>query len=159
MYCVDQEDGLQPLSTKLLRLIKWIPDGETAERKLKIAEAISPKWRDVAMLVGVSDAQITSIQNPGSGKTPEQCLYDILRIWQESSGVGGSNEYPYSWDGLLGLLNDIEYGVLADDLREALSSEKSTVSGNLHQKERDEGTVGVVSCLSVTYKRQCFAQS
>ncbi len=96
----------------------------------------------MAILVGISDAQITNIQNPGSGKTPEQCLYGILRIWQESSSDGGSNEYPYSWDGLLDLLTDIEYGVLADDLREALSSEKSTVRGNIQQKERNEGIHG-----------------
>ena len=140
LLTADKQNGLQPLSTKLLSLIKWIPDGETNERKMKIAETIAPKWRRLAVMIEISDAQITNIQNPGSGKTPERCLYDILRIWQESSGVEGSNEYSYSWDGLRGLLNDIEYSVLADDLREALSSEKSTVRGNLHQKERNERT-------------------
>ncbi len=89
----------------------------------------------MAVMIEISDSQITSVHNPGSGKTPEQCLDDILRIWQESSRAGGSNEYPYSWDGLLDLLNDIESSVLADDLRVALSSDKSTVRGNLHQKE------------------------
>ena len=139
---LDQEDGLQPLSTKLLSLIKWIPNGEKTERKLKIAEAIAPKWRRMAVMIEKSDSQITSVQNPGSGKTPEQCLDDALRIWQESSRAGESNEYPYSWDGLLVLLNDIECGVLADDLRETLSSEKSTVRGNLHQNKTNEGNDG-----------------
>ena len=135
---VDQEDGLQPLSTKLFRLIKWIPDGETTERKLKIAETIAPKWRDVAMLIGTNNSKIESIQNSGSGKTPEQCLYDVLRIWEVGSNEE-SNEYPYSWDGLLGLLNDIECVVLVGDLTVALSSEKSTVRGNLHQNKTNEG--------------------
>ncbi len=130
----DEKNGFQPLSSKLLRLIKWIPDGETAKKNLKIAETIAPKWRDVAMMIEISNSKIEIIQNSGSGKTPEQCLYDILRIWETGSNRG-SKEYPYSWDGLLDLLNDIEYGVLADDLREALASEKSTVRGNLHKKD------------------------
>ncbi len=140
MLTADKDNGLQPLSTKLLRLIKWIPDGETAERKMKIAETVAPKWRDVAMLIGINSSKIESIQNSGSGKTPEQCLYDILRIWEADSNAGGNSEYPYSWDGLLDLLNDIEYSVLVDDLREALASDGSTVRGNLHKKERNEGT-------------------
>ncbi len=86
------------------------------------------------MLIGTNNSKIENIQNSGSGKTPEQCLYDVLQIWEVGSN-GGSNEYSYSWEGLLVLLNDIEYGVLADDLRETLSSERSTVRGNLHQKE------------------------
>ncbi len=144
-YCVsvcyiDQEDGLQPLSTKLLCLIKWIPDGETTERKLKIAETIAPKWRDVAMLIGT---KIQSIQNSGSGKTPEQCLFDVLQIWEAGSN-GENAEYPYTWDGLIHLLNDIDHSFRADDVRKALSSERSTVRGNLHQKQKTRGIQVVV---------------
>ncbi len=90
----------------------------------------------MAALIGT---KIENIQNSGSGKTPEQCLYDVLQNWEAGSN-GEITEYPYSWDGLIGLLNDIDHSFRADDVRKALSSKISTVRGNLHQKEKTQGT-------------------
>ncbi len=122
-------------------MIKWIPDGETTEKKLKIAESIAPKWRDVAEMIDIENAQIANIQNPGSGTTPEQCLREVFSVWQKD----GNSDYPFSWDGLILLLVDIEHSILAEQLREALASQRSTVCSNLHQqtrknKENDTGT-------------------
>ncbi len=105
----------------------------------------------MAALIGT---KIEIIQHPGSGKTPEQCLYDVLQIWEAGSN-GENDEYPYSWDGLIGLLNDIDHSFRADDVREALSSERSTVRGNIHQKEKTQGTGGsILIVCKVAYSKQ-----
>ncbi len=46
--------------------------------------------------------------------------------------------YPYTWKGLLELLEDAEVKVLASDIKKALSSEFSTVRGNLGQRNKDD---------------------
>ena len=114
-------EGLQPLSARHLHLIKWIPDGETTVKKLKISEAMSSIWRGkIAVLLGLSHSQIVSIENPGSGNTPQRCLDEVLEKWRETRG---QESYPYTWTGLLELLDDAEVKVLAIDLKKALSSE------------------------------------
>ena len=101
--------------------------------RLKIAEAIAPNWRDVAKLTGLNHAQITSIENPGSGKTPGQCLDEVLMMWKNSS----ESDYPYNWNGLLDLLQDVECSVLAEDLKEALSSQQNTACKSILQPNLD----------------------
>ena len=150
-YILDDQHPLQPLSLKHLHLIKWIPDGDTTTKKLKIAETIAPKWRDVAKLLGLSHSQIARIENPGSGKTPDMCLDEVLDKWYEKCDEAGFQDYPYTWDGLLELLEDIECGVLASDLKNGLSNSQSSVKGNLGPRGRscvsEEGKSNYDPCL------------
>lgn len=115
-------------------------------RKLKIAEAIAPKWKDVARLIGVSNPKIANIEHPGSGKTPEQCSHEVLTIWQEISN--NTNDYTYSWNGLFVLVQDIEMDVLAEDLKGAISCQQSTVRGSLTTEKINHSTTTVIGELS-----------
>ena len=92
-----------------------------------------PIWRDeIAIHLGLSHSQIETIQDPGSGKTPQRCLNEVLEMWRKMD-PSEAGEYPYTWKGLLKLLKDSEVTVLAIDLKKVLLSEFSTVKGNLGQ--------------------------
>ncbi len=103
------------------------------------------------MLIGINNSDIQNIQHSGSGKTPKQCLYDVFQIWEASSNKE-DNEYPYTLNGLIHLLNDIDHSALANNVREALSSKISTVRGKLHQKKKNQGTDIGTSCMILCIK-------
>lgn len=124
--------GHQPVSAKHLLLIKWIPNGDTDTKKLRISEAMAPLWRKIAVLIGLSQSQIVSIENPGSGSTPDICLAEVLEKWQQVDS-DEEREYPYTWDGVKDVLQDIELKELPRTLEDALSSGLNTVRGNLRQ--------------------------
>ena len=63
------------------------------------------------------------------------CLDEVVNKWYEKRDEAGVQDYPYTWDGLLELLEDIDCGVLASDLKDVLSSNQSTVRGNLSKHE------------------------
>ena len=133
--------GLPRLSNKHLQLIQWIPDGGTAEkRQIRIAETLASKWREIGIRIGLDDSQITNIENPGSGKPPIQCLYEAFRMWQDSLTGDEQSEYSYSWDGLLELLKDVEQSILAEDLKEAMTSQRNSIQGNLRPNSKRKGT-------------------
>ena len=106
--------------------------------RLKIAEAIAPKWRDIAKLTGLNHAQIESIENPGSGNTPGQCLDKVLMVWKEDSSRSG---YSYNWNGLITLLKDAECSVTAEDLKKALKSQRNSVCIDRLQPHETTGKV------------------
>ncbi len=124
------------LSTKHLNLIKWTPESSAGVKKIRIAESIASKWKEVANLIGLRGPQISNIENCGSGKTPVQCLDDVLQAWEENKDDENQIDYPYNWNGLLELLNDMEYRVLATNVRKALASEQNSV----RKKEMNEST-------------------
>lgn len=121
---------LQPLSIKHIHLIKWTPDDTSTAKKIRIAETIAPKWREVAILIGLNHPQISCIESPGSGKTPRQCLDEVLRAWQDDRDGENQAGYLYNWTGLLKLLEDVECHVIAIDLREAISSQQNSMREN-----------------------------
>ena len=128
--CIDSKDLPQPTS-KHLQLIKWLPGGlrTSRQKKLMIVQKTASKWRDISTLLGVEPTVIESIANPGSGKTPEQCLSDVFnKYWSDGTGV---EEYRRTWRGLYTLLEDVELGEVADDLNKALSSEYNSVCGTM----------------------------
>ena len=98
-----------------------------------------PIWRDeIAALLGLTHSHIETIQNLGSGKTPKRCLDEVLEKWRKMD-ASKTGDHPYTWKGLLELLEDAEVKVLASDIKKALLSEFSTVRGNLGQRNREEG--------------------
>ena len=86
----------------------------------------------------MSDSQISNIENPGSGRQPTQCVYEVFRIWREDSDRQDGGDYPYSWAGLLELLEDTDHGTLAGDLREVMLCELSSILGNLRSLRSTE---------------------
>ncbi len=93
---------------------------------------MAPLWRKIAVLIGLSQSQIVSIENPGSGSTPDICLAEVLEKWQQVDS-DEEREYPYTWDGVKDVLQDIELKELPRTLEDALSSGLNTVRGNLRQ--------------------------
>lgn len=62
------------------------------------------------------------------------CLEEVLEKWRRM----GNEDYPYTWDGVKVLLQDIKFQELAKILDNALSSNCSTVRGNLKHKSSYE---------------------
>ena len=89
-------------------LIKYRVRNE--EKEFRLIQMIQHKWYDIGTLLGVPMNTIDS------RKTNEGKCQDVLKKWMEK----GSPEYPVEWDGLIKVLQDVEMGVVAQELKEAL---------------------------------------
>ena len=100
---------------KDLTLIKW-KDSQGKQHKLRIVQAICPKWRYIGNLLDISDPVLESTLSQYRGDL-EECCYAVLRQWLDN----GSPDYPLTWEGLLELLDDADCSQVAEELRDALN--------------------------------------
>ena len=77
--------------------------------------SIKYKWHEMGRLLGRGD-ELEAISMKHQ-KDPESCCIDLLQKWLNG---GCSSEYPVNWDGLLELLNDLDFNNLAEELKNAL---------------------------------------
>ena len=84
----------------------------------------------MGQILGLSSAVIQSIASPGSGKSPEDCIFEVFVKWLDNAPqLSNYNQYPLTWRGLYNLLQDSEHGEVARELKVALSSQFNTVQG------------------------------
>ena len=73
---------------------------------------------------------IQAIENPGSGRDPEDCIRQVFVKWLDNAPqLPNYCQYPLTWRGLHNLLLDSDNGEAADELKVALSSQFNTVRG------------------------------
>ena len=77
--------------------------------------SIKHKWHEMGRLLGRGD-ELESISMKHQ-KDPESCCIDLLQKWLDG---GCSSQYPVTWDGLLELLDDLEFSIVAEKLKSAL---------------------------------------
>lgn len=78
---------------------------------------ISSDWRRAALRVGINnDKQEDYAQKYSSN---ENRMMQVINKWIE---IAGTDEYPMSWQGLIELLEDIERGSAAEELKKALAA-------------------------------------
>ena len=92
-------------------LIKYRVRNE--EKEFRLIQNIQHKWYHIGTLLGVPMNTIDS------HKTNEEKCQDVLKKWMEKD----SSEYPLKWDGLIKVLQDVQMGVVAQELKEALEHE------------------------------------
>ena len=79
-------------------------------------EVIENKWRDIGQVAGLSLAQLESIATEHREK-PTNCCRAVLGKWLENP----PDDYPITWDGLIGLLEDCKLTQVVKELRNVLS--------------------------------------
>ena len=82
----------------------------------RIIEKLAGRWREVAdFLLGHSSPRVTGEieRDPQLPTLPEKCRAVFRRWLDDQSGV----RQPVTWDELLTVLEDLQEGVLAGDLR------------------------------------------
>lgn len=81
-------------------------------------------------ILGLHRAVIQTIENPGSGKDPEDCIRQVFVRWLDNATqLPNYCQYPLTWRGLHNLLLDSDNGEAAVELKIALSSQFNTVRG------------------------------
>ena len=100
-------------SHKNLSLIEWTDEGGNL-CKFKLIDKISSKWSDAGTLLGLGDNEL---QNIGEERTKNKHRFEeVHKHWEDN----GSSDYPFTWEGLFKLLQDIEKSRAARELREFL---------------------------------------
>ena len=81
-------------------------------------------------ILGLHRAVIQAIENPGSGRDPEDCIRQVFVKWLDNAPqLPNYHRYPLTWRGLHDLLLDSDNGEAAVELKIALSSQFNTVQG------------------------------
>ena len=106
-------------------MFKWKDENGT-KQQLRIIEAISHRWQQLAILVGLSMNKINAIEN---NFHPEQRSLRVFDIWITSSS-DTTTAYPVTWNGLHRLLEDINYRALAERMKVALRTVGIDISDN-----------------------------
>ena len=99
-----------------LTLLKWIDNNQRRQR-CRVIPTTANKWRTIAPLVGISYGDIDSIWE--EERANPRCNQRVFGKWIENGGYG---IYYVTWEGLCELLEDIENGQLALEVKEALLS-------------------------------------
>ncbi len=105
-----------PLSLNTLDLIKW-RDREGREQTFRLEGKISTRWHRIGLRLSIESDTLDGWEN--------QYQRDASRCWGKVMGEfitrGGKGDYPSMWEGVYQLLEDIECGGIADDLKEAVT--------------------------------------
>ena len=127
LYLFADDPNLSRLTISHLQLIRY---GNHASNKqdLRLLQCLAMKWKRVGEILGLHGAVIQNIENPGSGKSPEDCIHQVFVKWFENaSQLPNCSQYPLTWRGLYNLLLASEHGEAAIELEVALSSQFNTV--------------------------------
>ena len=99
-----------------LTLIEW--RNEQGEKKrFRLKEVICHKWTELGCLLEIPLPTIRAWETKNL-KDPLQCTNDVLSHWLENP----TDYYPTSWTGLDRLLDNVELGQVAEDLKQALNN-------------------------------------
>lgn len=103
------------LNLRTLTILKWKDDQGTIHR-YNVISSICHKWCEIGTVLGLDFGALEAISLKNS-KDPKSCCMDVIKKWQQD----GSQYYPFSWEGLLDLLEDTqELATVISKLRNAL---------------------------------------
>jgi hypothetical protein len=100
---------------KHLNLIRW-RDGRGETQRFYLMENISPNWRGVGELIGLSVPALRNIATDHHDKSLE-CCRAVFGHWLENPPT----DYPITWRGLIELLKDCKLGQVVSELQSVLS--------------------------------------
>jgi hypothetical protein len=107
-----------PLCLGTLILLKWKDEGGR-QRRFRLMNKVAFKWRHFGLLFKQEVSDLDGWE--------KQYLGDNRRCWEKVMGEwldgGGTDEYPDTWEGLVRVLEDVEYTEIARELVRVLRSE------------------------------------
>ena len=89
---------------------------KTAEgKKIRIISAVAPRWQELGDQLEFDEfgAKLDAIKTKNNND-PEVCCREMFQHWLKGNGVK-----PCSWRKLIELLEDCDFGVLAEQVRAA----------------------------------------
>ena len=101
-----------------LNLVRW-KDDQGRTQRFFLKDQISPKWRDVGELIGLTHPELNTISDKYRGD-PKECCRAVLGQWLDNPPP----DYPTTWQGLLELLEDSPLGQVVTELRNVLDKAK-----------------------------------
>ena len=107
-----------------LQILKYTMNGR--RNKLQIINYVCHKWKDIACLI-CDDANILSVLEQRYHGDPTECLQQVFIDYFINRKP---LNYSQDWNGLIELLKDIGFVVVAEEVRCALTLE----SGDQHDK-------------------------
>ena len=120
---------LPKITISHLQLIRYCHQASN-KQALRLLQCLAPSWRKVGEILGLHRAVIQTIENPGSGRDPEDCIRRVFVKWLDNAPrLPNYRQYPLTWRGLHNLLIDSDNGEAAVELKIALSSQFNTVQG------------------------------
>ena len=127
---------VQIRDTKYLKCINYHDPNTSEKRELRILDNLSADWEDIGENLGFSPPDINAIRHSGAGKTPMQCLREVIAKWmRDADNMPYSKRYPCNWTGLYNLLMDSKHGTTANDLKAAITASRSDLRGFFDEGE------------------------
>ena len=119
---------------KYLNHIRYHDPNTSEKKELRILDDLSADWECIGDILGFRPPEINAIRHAQAGKTPIQCLREVISKWiQNTDNMPSSKRYPCNWNGLYNMLMDSKHGTTANDLNAAITASSS----DLHQSFDD----------------------
>ena len=124
------------VTSTFLQIIKYRDRNTGQCKQIKIITELAPIWKKVGSMLGFSNNDILTFESPGSGKPFVNCLMNVFGQWLNNSvNMRNCSSYPATWRGVCNLLQDCDYGELAEMLRDAVEADFSNIRGNFNECE------------------------
>ena len=95
-----------------LTLIEW--QSQEGKKQLRIKQSISNKWKEVGTLLEIDRALLDGWEKQYLHDSLECCSV-VLNYWLNNP----CKSYPCTWDGVCRLLDNVQFGQVAEELRSA----------------------------------------
>ena len=126
--------NVQIRGMKYLNFIRYHDLNTSDKKESRILDDLSADWEDIGEILGFRPPEINAIRHAGAGKTPIQCLREVISKWiWNADNMPSSKQYPCNWNGLYNMLMDSKHGATANDLKAAITGSCS----DLHQSFDD----------------------
>ncbi len=109
-------DTTTPLNMGTLTLLKW-KDGQK-QRHFRLVDKVSADWKDF----GCRFAQDNLKAIEKDRTECRSCWLEVMEKWINETERDALCDYPASWKGVVSVLDDVQKGTAAKDLRRALCS-------------------------------------
>ena len=98
-----------------LHIFTWSAQGK--KKKIRVIKSTCAKWQKIGDILGCDPHYLKALHQKHQGD-PEDTCRDIFCEWLEVGAF--QTNYEMSWEGVMELLDDLDYTVLVRDLKEAL---------------------------------------
>ena len=112
----DEKWGEEEPAEDELLLIKY-KEADGKEKNYRLLQSIQTKWKDIGRHLGIGSAVLNGYKSQHLGDIEEQCQ-EVFNHWRNA----GAENYPFTWNGVLKILRDVQMGMVAERLEKALSN-------------------------------------
>lgn len=95
-----------------LSLIEW--QSQEGKKQLQIKQTISSKWKEVGILLEIDHSLLDGWERQYM-RDSQECCNAVLNHWLNNP----CKSYPCTWDGVCHLLDNVQFGEIAAQVRSA----------------------------------------